>query len=79
METFGCVKAVRAPGPPPDLSFNGFGMLFGHFFGVFSWFWDAFGHFFRVFPWLWDGFRVVSSCFVKLALRLVPYLFFEIV
>ena len=41
--------------------FHGFGMLLGHFFYVFS--------------WLWDGFRVVSSCFVKLALRLVPYLF----
>ena len=45
--------------------FHGFGMLLGHFFHVFS--------------WLWDGFRVVSSCFVKLALRLVPYHFFKII
>ena len=36
METFGCVKAVRAPGPPPDLSFNGFGMLFGPVLRVFN-------------------------------------------
>jgi len=49
MQTFGCVKAFRAPGPPPDLSFNGFGMLSGHVFGVFSWFWDAFGTSFFLF------------------------------
>ena len=48
-------------------------LVFFHGLGMLS------GHFLRVFSCLWDGFRVVSSCFVKLALRLVPYHFFKII